>query len=128
MLEHFEDLDVYQRSFELALTVHKLTLCFPDIEKEELGRQLRKASKSICANIAEGFGRRQSSRDFKHFLVMALGSADECQCHLKFAIELGYIDQIKGAELIESFRISAKQLNRLNTVWRDLSSAKAAIK
>ena len=50
----FEDLEVFQRAYRLALDVHEASLRFPKHEQSELARQLRKASKSVCANIAEG--------------------------------------------------------------------------
>ena len=80
---------MYQRSYELALTVHRLTRSFPAHEQFELGQQLRRAAVSIPANIAEGFGRRESAADFRHFLWMALGSANEMFV-LSLARDLGY--------------------------------------
>ena len=81
---------MYQRSYELALTVHRLTRSFPAHEQFELGQQLRRAAVSIPANIAEGFGRRESAADFRHFLRMALGSANEMFVLLSLARDLGY--------------------------------------
>jgi len=58
----YKKLKVYQRAFELALQVHQASLNFPQIEKFELGSQVRKSSKSIVANIAEGYGRGKSTK------------------------------------------------------------------
>lgn len=89
----FRDLDVYAKAFEISLTVHKASLTFPKIEQYALADQIRRSSKSICANIAEGFAKQQSSKaDFKRFLLMALGSAHEMQVWTDYARELGYID------------------------------------
>jgi len=57
----FEDLDVFKRAYRVSLEVHKTTLQFPRIEQWVLGDQIRRASKSICANIAEGFGKQRQS-------------------------------------------------------------------
>ena len=61
----FEDLEVFQRAYAVSLEVHRMSLVFPKIEQRALGDQIRRASKSICANIAEGLAsnasRRQSS-------------------------------------------------------------------
>ena len=77
-VESFEDLEVFQRSYRLSLDVHRTSLSFPGIEQHALGDQVRRASKSICANIAEGYGRQNRSKaEFKRFLAMAIGSADE---------------------------------------------------
>jgi four helix bundle protein len=78
----YRDLDVYQRSIKVLVAIHKLVLTFPDYERFDLCDQMRRASKSIPANIAEGYGRRRSVRDFKHYLAMALGSANEMVVHL----------------------------------------------
>src|SRR5437868_10749761 len=76
----FEDLEVFSRAYRLSLKVHRASLEFPRIEQFALADQIRRASKSICANIAEGFGKqRQSRTEFHRFVVMAIGSADEMQ-------------------------------------------------
>ncbi len=68
----FEDIEVFQRAYKASLIIHKTTLKFPAIEQYALGDQLRRASKSICANIAEGCGKQKNSKaEFKRF----------CLCH-----------------------------------------------
>jgi four helix bundle protein len=58
-----------------------------------LAEQVRRASKSICANLAEGFGKqRDSSAEFKRFLLMAIGSSEEMQVCIRYCKDLGYID------------------------------------
>src|SRR5690242_21878083 len=76
----FEDLDVFRRAYALSLEVHRTSLDFPRIEQFALADQVRRASKSICANLVEGFGKqRQSRSEFRRFVIMATGSADEMQ-------------------------------------------------
>ena len=97
----FEDLDVFRRGYALSLEVHRASLEFPRIEQFALADQVRRASKSICANIAEGFGKqRQSRSEFHRFVVMAIGSADEMQVWTLYARDLGYI----GAETAERWQ------------------------
>ena len=87
-----EDLEVFQRAYRLSLEVHRASLDFPRIEQFALADQVRRASKSICANLAEGFGRQsQSKPEFRRFLTMALGSADEMQVWTLYCRDLGYI-------------------------------------
>ena len=94
----FEDLEVFRRAYRLSLEVHRVSLEFPRIEQFALADQIRRASKSICANIAEGFGKqRQSRTEFHRFVSMAIGSADEMQVWTLYARDLGYI----GAEVAE---------------------------
>jgi four helix bundle protein len=89
----FEDLAVFQRAYRISLDVHRASLRFPSQEQQDLGRQLRRASKSICANLAEGFGKQGQSRlEFRRFVLMAVGSADEMRVWLRYAHDLGYLD------------------------------------
>ena len=86
----FEDLEVFGRAYRLSLEVHRASLEFPRIEQFALADQIRRASKSICANIAEGFGKqRQSRTEFHRFVSMAIGSADEMQVWTLYARDLG---------------------------------------
>ena len=67
---------------------------FPAIEQRALADQMRRASKSICANLAEGFGRQAASpADFRRFVIMAMGSADEMRVWCRYCLDLGYIDE-----------------------------------
>ncbi len=117
MIRSYRDLRVYQESYEMGLQVHRLTLGFPDYERYELGSQMRRASKSIPANIAEGYGRRAGEREFKHFLTNALGSSDEMKVHLDYARDLGYVDEAGHRELYERYQAVSKQLVVLIQRW-----------
>jgi four helix bundle protein len=114
----FQDLQVYQKSYELALEVHKLTSGFPDFERFELGRQLRTSAMSIAVNIAEGYGRRASTADFKRFLTMATGSFDEAKVWISFARDLGYFSPESAAALTSRFEEVGKMLYGLHRSWR----------
>ena len=87
----YHRLDVYQKAYQAALEVHRISLKFPDVERYELASQLRRATKSIAANIAEGMGKQSSKADVKRYIYMALGSCDETRVWLEFARDLGYI-------------------------------------
>lgn len=97
----YHRLDVFKKSYQLALELHKITLRFPKQEQYELAQQLRKSSKSIPANIAEGMGKQSSRPDVKHYIQIAMGSWDESRVWLEFAKDLGYLkkqDQITFEE------------------------------
>ena len=68
----YHRLEVYQKAYKTALDVHRTSLKFPQIECYELASQLRRSTKSIAANIAEGMGKQSSKADVKRFLYMAL--------------------------------------------------------
>ena len=115
-----EDLDVFRRAYVISLDLHQTSLKFPKIEQfGGLADQIRRASKSICANLAEGFGKqRQSNLEFKRYLLMAIGSADEMQVWLKYCSDLEYIDQKTCAQWRDEYRQIARMLQSLATKWR----------
>ena len=110
----FEDLDVFRRAYQTSLDVHRASLTFPAIEQHGLADQIRRASKSICGNIAEGFGkRRRSTAEFKRYLLMAIGSADEMQVWVRYCSDLEYLDQKVCAIWRDEYRQIAKMLQGL---------------
>jgi four helix bundle protein len=112
----FEDLEVFRRAYRVSLELHRASLQFPRVEQHSLADQIRRASKSICGNIAEGYGKRRRSRaEFKRYLLMAIGSADEMQVWLKYCSDLEYIDQKTCAEWRNEYRQIARMLQGLYT-------------
>jgi four helix bundle protein len=73
----YKDLEVYRLAHDLGVAIHNFSLKMPKYELYETGSQLRRASKSISANIVEGYGRKRYKADFLKFLVYALASCDE---------------------------------------------------
>lgn len=110
----FEDIDVFQRAYKISLKIHKSSLSFPPIEQYALGDQLRRASKSICANIAEGYGKQKISRaEFKRFLLIALGSSDEMRVWCRYCFDLGYIKQDTWEEWKNEYSTISRMLQGL---------------
>ena len=115
----FDDLEVFQRAYRISLDVHRASLTFPTAEQHGLADQIRRASKSICGNIAEGFGkRRRSTAEFKRYLLIAIGSADEMQVWLKYCSDLEYMDQKACERWRDEYRQIARMLQGLYTKWR----------
>ncbi len=84
------------------------------IEQHALGDQARRASKSICANVAEGYGRQQRSKaEFKRFLSMAIGSSDEMRVWARYALDLGYVDEQTWREWRDEYQAISKMLQGL---------------
>jgi four helix bundle protein len=73
----YRDLEVYKIAHRLAVDIHHLSLRLPKYELYETGNQLRRSSKSVSANIVEGFGRRKYKADFIRFLIFAHASCNE---------------------------------------------------
>ena len=87
-------LKVYQKSYKIALDIHRLTQQFPKIEQYGgIADQLRRSSKSIVANIVEGYAKQNFYKaDFKKMLIYSLASCDETQLWIEMSKDLGYID------------------------------------
>jgi four helix bundle protein len=110
----FEDLEVFKRAYRVSLEVHRISLGFPVIEQGALGDQVRRASKSICANIAEGFARQgYAPADFRRYLTMAMGSADEMRLWSRYCLDLGYIDEPMWQAWRDDYQTIAKMLQGL---------------
>ena len=84
-IRSYEDLDAFQRALALVRPAHDFALTLPEYERFDLCSQVRRASKSVPANIAEGYGKRRSSRHFRVYLENAIGSANEMVVHLQIA-------------------------------------------
>ena len=110
----FEDLEVFQRAYRLSLEVHKASLGFPAVEQYAPGDQVRRASKSIRANIAGGFGKQRLSRsELRRYLAMALGSADEMRVWSRYCLDLGYVEEATWRQWRDGYQEVARMLNGL---------------
>ncbi|GHV71875.1 four helix bundle protein [Bacteroidia bacterium] len=89
-MQNYKDLIVWEKSHNLTVVIYKMTCNFPKEETYALTSQLRRASSSIPANIAEGCG-RNTNLDLAHFLNMALGSSNELDYFLLLSKDLNYI-------------------------------------
>jgi four helix bundle protein len=118
----YEDLEVYRRGVALVKPLHDLVVGFPDYERFELASQMRRACKSVPTNVAEGYARRRSPKDFCNFLTIALGSANEMEVHFEIAHILGYVTGEDRERFTSEYRIIGKQLNRLIQYWRSASA------
>ncbi len=87
-------LEVFRRAYDLSLEIHRVSLQFPKTEQYGgIADQLRRSSKSVCALLAEGSGRQAGSDvEFRRYVVMALGSAEECKLWSRYAADLGCVD------------------------------------
>ena len=118
MIKSFNDLEVYQLSYQLAIEVFKLSKQFPSEEKYSLTSQIIRSTRSISANIAEGYGKRVYVSEFKKHLVYSIGSLEESKVWLSFAKDCEYISQEQQHSLlVKSDEIGAK-LNKLYSNWK----------
>lgn len=116
-IRSFLDLDVYKESFQLSIEIDDLLKRFPPEEKFLLVDQMKRASRSISALIAEGYSKRESPKEFKKFLRDALAEANEMMNHLAFAKSRKYLNYEKADELIKRYSILGKKLTNLREKW-----------
>ena len=117
-IAHYRDLWVYERSYQLALEIHRITQKFPAYERRELGSQLRRAAVSVPVNVAEGYGRKRFAEDFKRFLVISLGSCNEVAVLLDLGRDLGYLSEAVHTNLKQRYEEIGKGLHKLVQVWK----------
>ena len=108
-----ENLGIYKLSYRLMIEIHKLTLSFPKIEQYGgIADQLRRSSKSITANIVEGFGKQHFfSGEFQRMLVYAIGSCDETILWIKTARDLDYLKDDIANRYLNEYHILVKKIS-----------------
>ena len=119
-IERVEDLEVFRRAYRLSLEIHKSSLGLPRIEQFALADQLRRSSKSICANLAEGFAKQSySAAEYRRYLTVAVGSSDETQLWLRYCIDLdlGYIEEVVGRRWMAHYVEISRMLQGLYASW-----------
>ena len=105
-----EDLNVFQRAYAISLEIHKIVGKQLPKDEFELRKQIRTASKSICANLAEGFGKKSDSiAEFKRFISIAIGSSDEMKVWIRYCVDLEYIEQ----PLYDKWRDEYTQISKM---------------
>ena len=94
-----KELDSYMMAFKTAMSIFQLTKSFPKDEKYSLTDQIRRSSRSVCANLAEAFRKRKYPKHFVSKLSDSEGEAAETQVWLDFSLDCNYIDQKTYEEL-----------------------------
>jgi four helix bundle protein len=98
-ISNHEDLEVYKIAFDTAMEIFELSKNFPKEEKYSLINQIRRSSRSVCANLSEAWRRRRYKGSFLLRLNDAEAEAAETQVWLKFAVKCQYLDINSGRKL-----------------------------
>jgi len=117
----YRDLDVYKKSYEAAMLISKLTRKFPLWERVELARQLRRSTRSVPANVAEGWAKRDSAQEFKRFLQMAVGSCHETEVWLSMSKDENYITREEHETMAKEYERIGVMLRSLWKNWRNFT-------
>jgi len=112
-MRNYKDLMVWEKSHKLALAIYKETSAFPKEERFGLSSQLRRASSSIPANLAEGCGRR-SDGEMGRFVQIAMGSGAELSYHLLLCRDLGILGTAEFTRLSSDLDEVMKMLSALS--------------
>ncbi len=112
-IRHFRDLDVYRRAFDAAIEIFQLTKGFPSEEKFYLVDQIRRSSRSVCANLAEGWRKRKYMAVFKNKVTDSMQEASETQCWLEFCLACKYIDKDTFNKLDNEYEQLISMLNSM---------------
>ena len=107
----YRELKVYERSYKAGLAIYRLTNKYPKEERYGMVGQMRRASTSIPLNIAEGYGKRASQQEFRRFLLMAIGSANEMSVLLEYSRDLGYITEEEHEKASKEYDEIGRMLN-----------------
>ena len=120
MIKSFLDLEVYKESFQLSIEIEELLKTYPSSEKFLLTDQMKRASRSIPAQIAEGYARRESIKDFQRYIRDCIGEANEMINHLLLSKHKQYIRKTGYADdLIRRYTQLVKKLTNLKNNWQN---------
>ena len=112
-IKHFRDLEVYRRAFAAAMEIFHITKSFPDDEKYSMVDQIRRASRSVCANLAESWRKRKYIAVFKNKVTDSMQEASETQCWLEFSLACGYIHRPVFDKLDDEYEQIISMLNSM---------------
>jgi four helix bundle protein len=113
LAKRVQDLEVYKLAFETAMKIFEITKLFPSEEKFSLIDQIRRSSRSVCANLAEGWRKRKYKAVFVNKLLDAAQEAAETQTWLEFAERCGYISGETFDGLYEKYEHIFAMLNNM---------------
>ena len=110
IINSFRDLIVYQKAFRLAMEIFEVSKTFPKEEKYSLTDQIRRSSRSVTSNIAEGWAKKIYPKHFVSKLSDSLGEEYETEVWLSFSKDCGYIDLEKYMYFIKEYEEVRKML------------------
>ncbi len=116
-IKSYNDLEVYKLSYSLAMDVFKVSKSFPKEELYSLTSQVVRSSRSISANIVEGWSKRYYENKFKVHLIDALGSTGETQNWISFAKDCGYLNSEEHLKLADQLDHVGRMLTKLHQNW-----------
>ncbi|WP_345781111.1 four helix bundle protein [Prosthecobacter sp.] len=102
-IRNHRDLEVYQKAFDAAMELFRLSKSFPKDEMYSLTDQMRRASRSVCANLAEAWRKRRYEAHFISKLSDSEAEAAETQVWIEFAVASEYLDRTQARKLYKTY-------------------------
>ncbi len=109
----YRELRVYQNAFELAMEIFEITKTYPSEEKYSMVDQMRRSSRSVCANIAESWRKRRYQAHFVSKLSDSETEAEETRVWLEFSHRCKYISETKFQDLDSRYDLVIGQLVKM---------------
>ena len=113
MISTHRELTTYQMAMELAMTIYRITEQFPAIEKYSLIDQIRRSSRSVCANLAEAWRKRRYQAAFVAKLNDAEGEASETQVWIELAEKCGYLSTERSRTIDDEYELLIGKIVRM---------------
>ena len=118
MIKKLNDLEVYVKAYDFGMKIFEISKFFPKEEMYSLTSQIIRSSRSISANISEGWAKRAYENVFKQHLIHALGSSEETRTWLDFSKDCKYISKDKHKTLIGELESIGKMITQLHKKWK----------
>jgi four helix bundle protein len=120
MIKSVFDLEVFNLAYSFAMEIFQATRNFPKEERYFLTDQIVRASRSVAANIAEGWGKRIYENEFKKHLIYGMGSLEESKVWLLFAKDCGYLEIQTYQALFAKSDLLGSKIYKLYENWKTL--------
>ncbi len=120
-IKTYRDLNVFREAYQLALDVSRASRLLPAYEQFEIGKQLRRAVRSIPANIVEGWAKRVSPPEFRRYLQISIGSCEECKFWSEMSRDEGYLKQEECGEFANRLNVVGAMLTSLWKNWKSFA-------
>ncbi len=102
-IQRHTELDVYRKAFDAAMNIFEVSKSFPKEETYSLTDQIRRSSRSVCANLAEAWRKRRYEAAFVAKLSDSESEAAEAQVWLEFAVRCNYVDRERAAPFYQAY-------------------------
>ena len=109
-INSFRDLILYQKAYVVSMEIFFLTKKYPKEEKYSLTDQIRRSSRSVCANVSESWAKRRYKKVFVNKLTDSLGEEFETETWLKYSLDCGYINKTEYKNLTKKYEEVRKML------------------